>query len=93
MEKALLAPLRISYEDRHSLTRVIGAEIGFEGWETWPHTLRPYLQKSTWALYGPMAGKTTTVAVAVMGESVETGTADDGMPFVKLGCRRVIESV
>ena len=51
MEKALLAPLRISYEDRHSLTRVIGAEIGLrEGWETWvdykkTHYLRPYLQE------------------------------------------------
>lgn len=43
IEKALLAPLQIRYEDKHDLTRVLGAEIGIrEGWETWENYKQKY---------------------------------------------------
>ena len=51
IEKALVTPLRITYEDERGLTRVLGAEIGLrEGWETWDdykltYFLRPFLQE------------------------------------------------
>ena len=46
IEKALVTPLSITYEDNRGLTRVIGADIGLrEGWEIWVDYKQTYFIK------------------------------------------------